>query len=55
MFGVGWHALVMLLFMVLVTSSHQNYQLEVGALRGTANKRTAYVGQPLSVHSRLAH
>ena len=28
MFGVGWHALVTLLFNVLVTSSPQNYQLK---------------------------
>ena len=28
MIGVGWHALVTLLFNVLVTSSPQNYQLK---------------------------
>jgi hypothetical protein len=54
MFGVEWYAPVSLLFNVLVTSLPQNHQLRA-ALRGMANKLTAYVGQSLSVHSRSAH
>ena len=51
MLGVGWHALVTLLFNVLVTSSTPELSAEVGALRATANKLIACVDQPLSVHS----